>query len=161
MSASVAALPDRDGAEQAAPPVTRMAIAVLALIGLLDAGYLSAYKLNLVGTLVCQVGSCEQVQGSPWSTLLGVPVSVLGFGAYLALLALAIAGVQPRWVASRAIALAIMAISAVGVAFSAYLTWIEARVIEMWCQYCVVSAIVITLIFLLSLPGVRDARAAA
>ena len=147
--------------EYAPPPVSRMAIAVLALIGILDAAYLSAYKLGFIGGLTCTVGSCEQVQNSPQSALLGIPVSVLGLGAYVALLALAIAGVQPRFVRDRRIALAITAISAVGVLFSAYLTYVEARVIYMWCQYCVISAILITLIFLLSLPGLRRARAAA
>ena len=142
------------------PPVTRMAIAVLALIGVFDAAYLSAYKLGIIGGLTCTVGSCEQVQNSPQADLFGIPVSVLGLGAYVALLALALAGVQPRFVRDRRIARAITAISAVGVLFSAYLTYVEARVIYMWCQYCVISAILITLIFLLSLPALRRARAA-
>ena len=142
----------------ASAPVSRMAIAVLALIGVLDAAYLSAYKLGIIGGLTCRLGSCEQVQNSPQSALFGIPVSVLGLGAYLALLALAIVGVQPGFVHDRRIALAITAISAVGVLFSAYLTYVEARVIYMWCQYCVISAIIITLVFLLSLPGLARAR---
>jgi uncharacterized membrane protein len=151
-----------DGVEEAyaAPPVSRMAIAVLALIGVFDAAYLSMYKLGVIGGLVCQVGSCEQVQNSPQAALLGIPVSVLGLGAYLALLALALVGVQPRFAADRRIALALTAISGIGVLFSAYLTYVEARVIYMWCQYCVISAILVTLIFLLSLAGLRGARAA-
>ena len=142
-------------------PVARMAIAVLALLGVFDAAYLSMYKLGMIGGLTCTVGSCEQVQNSPQSALFGIPVSVLGLGAYVALLALAIVGVQPRFVHDRRIALAITAISGVGMLFSAYLTYVEARVIYMWCQYCVISAILITLIFLLSLPALRRARAAA
>jgi uncharacterized membrane protein len=31
-------------------------------------------------------------------------------------------------------------------------------VIHAWCQWCVVSAILIVLIFLLSIPGLRRAR---
>ena len=152
-----------DGVEEehAPPPVSRMAIAVLALIGGFDAAYLSMYKLGVIGGLTCRVGSCEQVQNSPQSALFGIPVSVLGLGAYVALLALALVGVQPRFVGDRRIALAIAAISGIGMLFSAYLTYVEAWVIHMWCQYCVISAILITLIFLLSLPGLRRARAAA
>jgi uncharacterized membrane protein len=155
------AWPDGGDDQLAPPPVSRMAIAVLALIGIFDAGYLSMYKLGIIGGITCRVGSCEQVQNSPQAELLGVPVSVLGLGAYVALLALAIAGVQPRLVNDRRIAVAIAAISGVGVLFSAYLTYVEARVIYMWCQYCVVSAILITLIFLLSLPALRRSGAAA
>ena len=146
--------------EYAHPTFSRMAIAVLALLGVLDAAYLSMYKLGMIGGITCRVGSCEQVQNSPQSALFGIPVAVLGLGAYLALLALALVGVQPRFVHDRRIALAIAAISGVGMLFSAYLTYVEARVIYMWCQYCVISAILITLIFLLSLPGLRYARAA-
>jgi len=138
-----------------------MAIAVLALLGVIDAAYLSLYKLGIIGGITCRVGSCQQVQNSPQSVLFGIPVSVLGLGAYVALLALALVGVQPRFAADRRIAVAITAISGVGMLFSAYLTYVEARVIYMWCQYCVISAILITLIFLLSLAGLGRAPAAA
>ena len=151
----------RDAAadEAAAPSTARMAIAVLALIGLFDAAYLSLYKLGFIGGLTCTVGSCQQVQNAPQSAILGVPVSVLGLGAYVAILALALAGLHRP--GDRRIAQGIALVSGVGVLFSAYLTYVEAFVIYMWCQYCVISAILITLIFLLSLPGLRRARAGA
>ena len=79
-------------------------------------------------------------------------------GAYLVLLAVALAGVQPRWAHARWVPLVLFGVSAVGVAFSAYLTYLEAFVIHAWCQWCVISAILVTLIFLLSLPGLRRAR---
>jgi len=147
-----------DAGDYADPPMTRMAIAVLALIGILVASYLSLYKLGFIGGLTCTVGSCEQVQASPWAVFLGLPVSIWGLGAYVTMLAVAIIGLQPRFVNARWVAVALTALSAVGVAFSAYLTYIEAFVIEMWCQYCVISAIIVTVIFFLSLPGLRRAR---
>lgn len=150
--------PDYAGADDAAPPMTRMAIAVLALVGVLVATYLSLYKLGLIGGITCQVGSCEQVQNSPWAVFLGMPVSLWGVGAYLAILAVALVGLQPGYVNNRWVAMSLFGLSAVGVAFSGYLTWIEAFVIEMWCQWCVVSAVIITLIFLLSIPGLKRAR---
>jgi uncharacterized membrane protein len=145
-------------AQPAAPPLARMAIALLALIGLLVSTYLSLYKLGVIGGLTCTVGSCEQVQASPWAVQLGIPVSLWGVGAYVAILAIAIVGLQPGHVHSRWVALTLFGLSAVGVAFSGYLTYIEAYVIEMWCQWCVTSAVIITLIFLLSIPGLRQAR---
>jgi uncharacterized membrane protein len=42
--------------------------------------------------------------------------------------------------------------------FSAYLTYLEAFVIQAWCQYCVASAIIIALIFVASIPEVARLR---
>ena len=67
-------------------------------------------------------------------------------------------GIQPRFARERWVALALFGVSAVGVAFSGYLTYLEAFVIHAWCQWCVISAILVTLIFLLSIPGLRQAR---
>lgn len=140
------------------PPVTRMAIAVLALLGLMVSMYLSMYKLGYLGVIQCSIGSCEKVQSSRFSYFLGQPVSVWGVGAYITLLVIAVLGIQPRFARERWVALALFGVSAVGVAFSGYLTYLEAFVIHAWCQWCVISAILVTLIFLLSIPGLRQAR---
>ena len=149
---------DLPGELEARPPVARMAIAVLALIGLLVAAYLSMYKLGMLGVIQCQIGSCETVQTSRYAYFLGMPVAFYGVGAYIAILVVAMLGIQPRFERERWVALALFGMSAVGVLFSAYLTYLEAAVIHAWCQWCVVSAVLITLIFLLSLPGLRQAR---
>jgi uncharacterized membrane protein len=140
------------------PPLGRMAIALLALAGLLISSYLTMYKLGYLGVIQCTIGGCETVQTSKWAYFLGLPVSAWGLGAYITILALAILGIQPRFARERWLALALFGLSAVGVVFSAYLTYLEAFVIHAWCQWCVISAILITLIFLLSLPGLRQAR---
>lgn len=147
-----------DGQAEPSPPATRMAIAVLALLGLFVSLYLSMFKWGMMGAIQCSIGGCQTVQNSPWSMFLGQPVAVWGLGAYLTLLALALAGLQPRFVNERWVALAIFGISAVGVLFSAWLTYLEAAVIHAWCQWCVISAILITLIFFLSVPGLKRAR---
>lgn len=149
---------DLPGELEARPPVARMAIAVLALIGLLVAAYLAMYKLGMLGDIQCQIGSCETVQTSQYAQFLGVPVAYYGVAAYIAILVVAMLGIQPRFERERWVALALFGMSAVGVLFSAYLTYLEAAVIHAWCQWCVVSAVLITLIFLLSLPGLRQAR---
>ena len=147
-----------EGELEARPPVTRMAIAVLALVGLLVSAYLSLYKLGYLGEIQCTIGGCEKVQTSRWAMFLGLPVSVWGVGAYVTMLALALLGVQPRWARERWVALALFGVAAVGVAFSAYLTYLEAFVIHAWCQWCLISAALVALIFLLSIPGLRQAR---
>lgn len=132
-------------------PVARMAIAALSLVGFLIAGYLLLHRLGLVGQLLCGVGgACEAVQSSRWATQFGVPVPVFGVVGYLVLLAVALLGMQPGW-ADRRISLVLLVLSGGAVAFSAYLTYLEAFVIHAWCRYCVASASVTVLIFLLSL----------
>jgi uncharacterized membrane protein len=137
------------------PPVLRMAIAVLALIGTMVAAYLALYKLGYMGVIQCGAGGCEVVQASEYSMLFGLPVALWGAGAYLTLLTIALIGVQPRWGAARWVPLALFGISAFGVAFSAYLTYLSGTVIGAFCQWCLVSAGIITLIFLCSVPGLR------
>ena len=57
--------------------------------------------------------------------------------------------------------MAILAIAAWGFAFSAYLTWVELFVLYAVCPFCVVSAVIITLILVLSIVSVwRESRAA-
>lgn len=135
-----------------------MGIAILSLLGLLVSGYLTLYKLGYLGVIQCTTGGCETVQSSQYSLFLGFPVALWGMGAYALLLLLALLGLEPSRAGDRRIALGIFGIAAVGVAFSGWLTYLEALVIHAWCQWCVVSAVLITLIFLLSLPGLRATR---
>lgn len=135
-----------------------MVIAVLALIGLLVATYLSMYSLGYLGVIQCTIGGCEKVQTSRFADFLGLPVALWGMGAYITLLGLAMLGIQPRFQGERWVAMALFGVSGMGVLFSGYLTYLEAFVIHAWCQWCVISAILVTLIFLLSIPGLRQAR---
>jgi uncharacterized membrane protein len=140
------------------PPVSRMAVAVLALVGLLVSAYLTLYKLGYLGAIQCGVGGCEVVQASQYSMLFGLPVAMWGMGAYLTLLAVALVGVQPRWAEARWIPATLFGVSAFGVAFSAYLTYLSGAVIGAFCQWCLVSATTISLVFLFSLPELRRLR---
>ncbi|HSL71330.1 MAG TPA: vitamin K epoxide reductase family protein [Longimicrobiales bacterium] len=143
--------------DEVGAPWHRMGIAVLALAGLLIAGYLLLYKIRVLGTIACGSGGCETVQASPWAVFLGVPVPVWGVIGYLLIFVLALLGLQPRFERSRLLGLALFTAAATGFAFSAYLTGVEAFLIRAWCRWCVGSAIVATLIFALSLvelPGI-------
>lgn len=135
-----------------------MGIAVLALIGLLIAGYMSAYKLGLLGVIACGTGECERVQHSPWAVFLGIPVPYLGFLGYGLLLGGALLGLQPGLESDRRIAAVLLAGALIGFAFSAYLTYLEAAVIHAWCRWCIGSAVVATLVLLFAIPEVGRLR---
>ncbi|MGH7504055.1 MAG: vitamin K epoxide reductase family protein [Longimicrobiales bacterium] len=141
-----------------APPVTRMVIAVLALAGLLLAAYMFMYKLGVIPTLACGEGGCDAVQNSPFAVFLGVPVPLLGIIGYGLILTLAIAGIQPRFIDDRRIALALLATCAIAAAYTLYLNYLEAFVIRAWCRWCIGSAIIVTALFLLSLAEIPRLR---
>lgn len=133
----------------------RMGAALLSLIGLFVAAYLYLYKLGHLGAIVCGTGGCETVQLSRWSSFMGVDVALIGVIGYAGLLVLTIAAVQPRLSHERWPARLLALLSAGGVAFALYLTWLELFVIHAICRWCVASAVIITMIFALSLLELR------
>lgn len=137
---------------------TRMGIALLAMGGVVLALYLALYKYGLIGELSCSVGSCETVQTSRWALLLGLPVAAWGAGAYLIVLALALAGLQPAWADSRAISWALVLFNGWNVLFSGWLTYLELFVIDAICMWCVISAVLMLVIFVLSVIDLRAVR---
>lgn len=147
--------------EAPSPPMNRMVIALLSSVGFFVALYLWAHNAGLTGPIVCGIGDCATVQSSEYASVGPIPVSAIGVAGYLVLIVLALAGLQPGRRDSSLIGGLMLAGSAGGVVFSAYLTYLEAVVIRAWCQYCVVSAIVITMVFLASLPELSRLRGAA
>lgn len=143
------------------PPANRMIIAVLSLAGFFVAFYLLAYHLEWTGPVLCGVGDCETVQASRYAMVGPVPVAGIGVAGYVVLFALSFAGIRPGLRRSGAIGGLLVAASAGGVAFSAYLTYLEAEVIHAWCQWCVISAVLVTLIFIASLPELGRLRSEA
>jgi uncharacterized membrane protein len=85
-------------------------------------------------------------------------VSAIGVMGYFVLTALAFLGIQPGRRDSAVIGGLLLAGATFGAAFSAWLTYLEAAVINAWCQYCVASAIIITLVFFATLPEIRRIR---
>ena len=138
--------------------LNRMGIALLALVGVLISAYMTAYKLGMLGSIVCGTGGCETVQNSPWSVFLGVPVPVIGLVGYGLLFGAALLGIQPRFEDDRRVPLVLVSGAFIGAAFSVYLTWLEVSVIHAWCRWCVVSAILAGLILLLALPEIGRLR---
>jgi uncharacterized membrane protein/glutaredoxin len=73
-------------------PTSRALVAVFATCGAVETGFLTANKLWNVGALdgVCGAGGgCSDVLSGPWSSIAGVPLSLLGFVAYTAVASLA------------------------------------------------------------------------
>ena len=136
-----------------------MIVAILALAGIFVATYLLLYKLGMIGHLSCSIGSCETVNTSKWAKFLGVPVAGWGVAFYVVLFILALISTGERYAESRGMAQAIVAMAGTGVVFSAWLTWLELFRIHAICQWCVTSAILVTVIFVISLLELRETPA--
>jgi uncharacterized membrane protein len=136
----------------------RQLMALVSLAGIFVGVYLTLYKFGVIGSLVCNVGSCEKVQSSKYSMFLGLPVATWGIGFYLLMLALSIASMQDRYAESRGLSLAMLLVAGWGVLFTAWLNYLEAFVINAWCEWCLGSAAMVLVLFLLALLDWRESE---
>jgi uncharacterized membrane protein len=136
----------------------RMIVAALALAGIFISLYLTLYKLGIIGELSCSIGSCETVNTSKWSRFLGLPVAAWGLFFYIDVFAVALVGTMARFEDEPIISAVLAAEAAVGVLFSAWLTYLELAVIHAICIWCVISAVIVTLIFVVSVADLREMR---
>jgi uncharacterized membrane protein len=117
---------------------------VLAVVGLAVASYLTYVHYAGIKPACTAGGSCAKVQTSIYSHLLGVPVALMGLIGYIAILALLLA---PEGETTR---FALVAVTVVGFGFSAYLTYRELFSIHAICEWCVSSAVILTLLVCLA-----------
>jgi uncharacterized membrane protein len=121
----------------------RLAALVLAVIGLGVAAYLTYVHYEDIRPVCGLGGDCVKVQTSEWSKLAGIPVAVLGLVGYAVILVSLLIPGEQALIAGALTAL-------VGFGFSAYLTYREVVTIEAICQWCVASAILMTLLAIIT-----------
>lgn len=127
-------------------PIPDWPVAILAGLGLILTAYLGLVAVLGSKPAFCTAGSsCDLIQSSAWSTLLGIPLAWWGFGLYLLLL---IVSVQPvrrpllRWRRQWRLAL-------LGVAISVYLTAAGWLALDAFCVWCLLSLALLLAIFVL------------
>jgi uncharacterized membrane protein len=135
--------------------IYRMSAALLSLIGLFISAYLYLYKIGRIGTLACGSGDCETVQHSLWSRFAGLDVSLIGLLGYAGLLAVSLVSLRPDLATQRWPATLLALLAGIGVAFTAYLTYLELFVIHAICRWCVASAAVIVAILIAAFGELR------
>ena len=137
-----AAVSDYGSADRssAAKNVTR-AIAAVAVAGVVVSSVSLYHHFGKTKTSFCTFGesfNCDLVNRSSYSTVLGVPVALIGIIGYLLILALA---TVYREKAETPVMLVISAGG--GLAFALYLTYIEKFVLQAWCVLCLGSLLLI------------------
>jgi uncharacterized membrane protein len=126
-------LPAEGTLQRIATFVATFGIAVAAYIAIAEAGGDSP---------VCLAGGsgCRTVAESSYSHLFGVNIAIFGIVGYALLLAAALL----RGDAAR---MAGFALSLTGFGYSVFLTYLELFKIEAICQWCVASAVLMTILF--------------
>jgi uncharacterized membrane protein len=132
------------------------AIPIMCIIGLGIAGYLAYVETTQVEAICGPVGDCNTVQQSAYAQLFGIlPIGIMGMVGYVIIL---LAWVVGRFAGKRQAAytsLVLFGMSAFGVLFSIYLTFLEPFVIGATCAWCLTSAIIMTALLWLSIAPAK------
>lgn len=122
--------------------------ALVALVGLVDASYLTIEHLSGRNVRCMIVTGCDEVLQSRYATVLGhVPIASLGAFAYFVVFSLATLALFGYAGARRLVApvVALMFLATV------WFVYLQAFVIRAYCVYCLLSAAVTTTLALLTL----------
>jgi uncharacterized membrane protein len=130
----------------------RTASIVLAALGLLDSVYLVWVKYTGAYALCGPIGNCESVNSSQYSEIFGIPIALLGAGAYAVMMVLLLVEhLGQVWAEFGP--MIVFGMSLIGFLYSIYLTYIEVAILKAICPYCVISAIILFVLLILS--GIR------
>jgi protein-disulfide isomerase/rhodanese-related sulfurtransferase/uncharacterized membrane protein len=127
----------------------------LSLLGIFDSGILWWMYASPSRPMVCTGNGCDVVRASSFAHFWGVPTPAFGVAMYAALALLIFVGPLSgeRW--ARRLTYGIAAITAAGFLVSLFLSGIEAFVLHHWCEWCVASAVIVTMMFALALMEMR------
>ncbi len=132
---------------------------IASFIGLSDSVYLTVLKITENKQMCVQgAGDCWSVNTSPYSEIFGIPIAILGAAAYLALLAVLLLENRVRLLQTYG-SYIFFGITLTGVIFSAYLTYLEIAVIKAICLFCVISALVMLLLFVIAILRLIEPQA--
>ncbi|OJI09573.1 MAG: hypothetical protein COV08_00305 [Candidatus Vogelbacteria bacterium CG10_big_fil_rev_8_21_14_0_10_49_38] len=133
----------------------------LSALGLIDTIYLT-YQHYTANSLFCNILSgCDLVTKSAYNNIAGLPIALLGILYYLSIFSLTIYLYrnQTSFAEKKPVRL-FFSLTVTGVAFSIWLTYLQAIVIEAWCQYCLFSAGLTLVLFIISLILLKLSRQA-
>lgn len=134
-------------------------VAILSVGGIIVSSVSLQHHYATSKTEYCDIGdtfNCDIVNRSEYSSVAGIPVALIGMLGYGALAGLATVYRERRETSSL-----IFAGAATGLAFAFYLTYIEARVLGVWCVLCLSSLALIAGIAVVSGVLWRKSRDAA
>lgn len=132
-------------------------VPALAAAGTTIALYMAYVEVTGTPAVCGPVGDCNRVQLSPFASVAGIPVGVIGVVGYVVLTVLWTTA-ERRGTDRRRIVLAVWGLALAGVGFSIYLTFLEPFVIGATCVWCLNSAVIMTLILMAATPAAARVR---
>ena len=115
----------------------KIAFLGVALLGFMDAAYLTTvHYLHIIPPCYIVKG-CETVTTSGYSFILGIPVALLGAFYYLTIFSMVLYYVDKRaqWILPW-----IARVTILGFLFSLWFIYVQGFIINEWCMYCIFSA---------------------
>ena len=123
-------------------------VAILAVCGIIVSSTSLQHHYATSKTAYCDIGetfNCDIVNRSAYSSILGIPVALIGMLGYATL-----AGLATVYRERSETPLTLFGGAAAGLAFALYLTYIEGHVLGVWCILCLSSLALIATTTVLS-----------
>ena len=113
---------------------------------MLVSAYMTVYKLTDNQTMCLGNGGCSIVNSSVYSEVYGIPVALVGFLGYSAILAVLLFSSRSTFLGSNA-SLIVFGLCLTGFLFTVYLIYVEIALIRALCPFCLASQAIMTLLF--------------
>ena len=124
---------------------------ILSIIGLVDSLYLTWIKISQNQTLCIKgLGDCWSVNTSRYAELFGIPIAIYGAATYVIILLVLLFESKITLLTENGSYL-LFGISLFGTIYSIYLTYLEFVVIKAICPFCILSAIIITMLLIFAI----------
>ena len=128
--------------------------AIVSLIGLADAIYLTVQHVTGQSVRCTIVSGCSEVLSSSYAVIAGQPLALIGAAAYFSVLSLTTLAVFGYRIAGTLMTVLVLLMFL----FSLWLIYLQAFVIGAFCQFCLLSAAITTALTVIALLARRTAR---
>jgi len=133
---NMAAAGDMPTARRRSGTIFYWIVAIIALIGLADATFLTVAHLTGDDAVCGSAAGCSEVLGSVYATIRGIPTAAFGAVAYFTVFSLAVLSVFGYGAAKKFLVVLVAAMFLASV----YFLYLQAFVLHAFCPYCLLSA---------------------
>jgi uncharacterized membrane protein len=123
-------------------------ILILSIAGIFDTTYLTIKRFTHESVNCSVFEGCDLVTTSSYSAIFGVPVAILGIIFYILVFALTLWYIKSK---NKKVLNSLLALSGAGLLMSVWFVYVQAFILDAYCLYCLISALLSTTIFIISL----------